>query len=126
LELGQRIRELYSSERNYSAPERDNNVYTIAHNDVNDADWKIPKEERLVNCLSIKEDLTNGQAVGAFKIYAYLPYYKHKKVLVFEGRTIGHRKLCRIPAVRASKFELEITEFDKPYEIKEIKAFFIK
>ena len=126
LELGQRIRELYSSERNYSAPERDNNVYTIAHNEVNDSDWKIPKEERLVNCLSIKEDLTNGQAVSAFKIYAYLPYYKHKKVLVFEGRTIGHRKLCRIPAVRASKFEIEITEFDKPYEIKEIKAFFIK
>ena len=78
-----------------------------------------------MNCISIKEDLTNGQKIESFRIYAYLPYYKHKKILVFEGRTVGHRKLCRFPAVRASKFEIEITAFESEHTLKEIKAFFI-
>ena len=125
LELGEKIKSLYASKRNYSAPTRDGNVYTLIHNEVSCEDWKIPSKSRLVNCMSIKEDLTNGQKIESFRIYAYLPYYKHKKILVFEGRTVGHRKLCRFPAVRASKFELEITEFQGDHEIKEIEALFI-
>ena len=125
LELGEKIKALYASERSYTLPQKDNNTYTIVHNDVNDPDWRIPSKSRLVNCISIKEDLTNGQKIESFRIYAYLPYYKHKKILVFEGRTVGHRKLCRFPAVRASKFEIEITAFESEHTLKEIKAFFI-
>ncbi len=125
LELGEKIKTVYSSPRNYSEPQKNGNIYTIEHNEISAPDWKIPTKERLSNCLSIKEDLTNGQAVNSFRIYAYLPAYKHKRVLVFEGRTIGHKALCRFPAIRASKFELEIVDFEGSHSIKEIKAFLV-
>jgi hypothetical protein len=86
----------------------------------------IPREERLSNCLMIKEDLTGGPSVRSFRIYGYLPHYQHKKILLFEGRTIGHKVYCRFGAIRCSKFEVEITDHDGDYALKEIKAFYIR
>lgn len=125
LELGEKIKRVFSTPCEYKEPIKAGNTYVIEHREADAPDWYLPEKRRLSNCLAIKEDLTNGQSVTHFKIYAYLPAYKHKKVLVFEGRTIGHKALCRFPCIRASKFELEIDGYDREYSIKEIKAFFI-
>jgi hypothetical protein len=74
----------------------------------------------------LKEDLSRGQSIRSFRIYGYLPNYQQKKILLFEGRTVGHKVYCRFGALRCSKFEVEITSHDGEYALTEIKAFYIK
>ena len=84
------------------------------------------QENRLSNCLMLKENLSQGQSNRSFRIYGYLPNYRKKKILLFEGRTVGHKVYCRFGALRCSTFEVEITDFDGPYELTDIKAFYIQ
>jgi alpha-L-fucosidase len=126
LELGERIRASFGKPLPYTEPQKDGDIYTMVHTEHSTEDWMIPREERLSNCLMIKEDLTGGQSVRSFRIYGYLPHYQHKKILLFEGRTIGHKVYCRFGAIRCSKFEVEITDHDGDYALKEIKAFYIR
>ena len=74
----------------------------------------------------IKEDLTDGQSVESFSVYGYLPEYRHKKILLFEGKTIGHKVLCKFSPMRCSKYEVVINQHDGDYKIKDIKAFYAK
>ncbi len=126
LELGERIKAAYSTPVPFTEPTKDGDVYVIEHTEINESDWKMPKEERLSNCVMIKEDLANGQSVESFSIYGYLPAYKHKKILLFEGKTIGHKVLCKFSAMRASKYEVVINSYSGDYVIKDIKAFYVK
>ena len=126
LELGEKIRSSYGTPLPYTEPQRDGNVYTMVHEELGGGSWYLPKEERLSNCLMLKEDLTNGQSIRSFRIYGYLPNYRQKKVLLFEGRTIGHKVYCRFGALRCSKFEVEITDCDGNYALTEIKAFYVR
>jgi len=127
LELGKRIKESYGKPLPYTEPQKDGDLYTVTHPDTaSKADWLKPLPERLSNCVMLKEDLTQGQSVTSFRIYAYLPKYQKKKLLVYEGRTIGHKVYCRFGAIRASKYTVEITGHDGEYEISEMRAFFVK
>lgn len=127
LELGERIKASYSTPVPFTEPSKDGDVYTIVHTESDEPDWKtIPKEERLSNCVMIKEDLSNGQLVESFSIYGYLPAYKHKKILLFKGKTIGHKVLCKFSPLRASKYEVIINQHDGDYAIKDIKAYYVK
>ena len=126
LELGERIRANYGTPLDFSAPEKDGDTYTIVPN----VDWKAwdraSDPANLSNCVMLKEDLTHGQSVTSFRIYAYLPRYRKKKILVFEGRTIGHKVYCRFSALRCSKYEIEITGHNGDYTITDIQAFYVK
>ena len=126
LELGARIKAAFESPLPYNTPVREGNVYTMEHSELGDLDWKMPREARLSNCLVLKEDLTNGQHIKAFRIYGYLPNYKKKKILLFEGRTVGHKVICRFGALRCSKYEVEITESSGDFALTEIKVFYVK
>ena len=118
------VRKYYFSQ---TEPEKDGDVYTLTHTEKNNAEyWETPYEEALSNCVMIKEDLTNGQSVESFSVYAYLPCYRHKKILVFEGKTIGHKVLCKFSPLRASKYEVVINSYSGDYAIKDIKAFYVK
>ena len=125
LELGERIRNSYGNPLPYTEPLRDGDIYTMSHTELKQ-NWRIPKEERLSNCLMLKENLQNGQSIRSFRIYGYLPHYQQKKILLFEGRTVGHKVYCRFPALRCSKFEVEITDYDGAYALKDIKAFYVR
>lgn len=125
-ELGARIRDSYGTPAHFGAPAKCGDEYTITHLDVETDDWKLPHRERLVNCLMLKEDLTNGQSVTSFNIYAHLPEYRHKRILLFSGKTIGHKVYCKFSPLRASKLTVEITGHDGDYAISDMKAFFVK
>ena len=126
LELGERIRAAYGNPRAFDTPVRTENTYTLTHKEINAPDWYLPKEDRLINCVMIREDLTNGQSVKSFRIYGYLPMYKKKRILLFEGRTVGHKVLCRFGAIRCSKLEIELVDFDGTPELLDIQAFYAK
>jgi len=126
LALGEKIRASYGNPLPYTEPQKQGDVYTMEHAELHGGNWSLPKESRLSNCLMLKEDLTSGQSIRSFRIYGYLPNYRHKKVLLFEGRTVGHKVYCRFGALRCSKFEVEITDHDGDYALKEIKAFYVR
>ena len=127
LELAKRIKAAYDKPASFTEPEKDGDVYTLTHTEKNNAEyWETPYEEALSNCVMIKEDLTNGQSVESFSVYAYLPCYRHKKILVFEGKTIGHKVLCKFSPLRASKYEVVINSYSGDYAIKDIKVFYAK
>lgn len=124
-ELAQRIRRVYGERRPYTEAVKDGDVYTLraAWCDEEGSD-NNPATDRLVNRLVLKEDLTGGQHIAAFRIYAYLPRYRNKKLLVYEGRTVGHKVICPFGSIRASKFEVEITSSDAPHSLSDISAHF--
>lgn len=126
LELGARIKAAFGSPLSYTEPARNGNVYAMEHSDLGDPDWRMPREARLSNCLVLQEDLTNGQHIKGFRIYGYLPNYKKKRILLFEGRTVGHKVICRFGALRCSKYEVEITESNGDFALTDMKAFYIK
>lgn len=126
LELGERIKAAYSKPIEFTAPEKNGDTYTMSHIDVENDSWAMPNTENLSNCVMLMEDLTNGQSIRSFSIYAYLPNYKRKKVLVFEGKTVGHKVLCKFSPLRASKYEIVINEHDGDYRMRDIKVFYAK
>lgn len=125
-ELGDRIKQSYGTPVSFGEVQKDGDVYTLVHTAVGTPEWNMPYESHLSNCLMIMEDLTNGQSVESFSVYGYLPEYRHKKILLFEGRTIGHKVLCKFGALRCSKFEVVINSHSGDYKIRDIKAFCIK
>ena len=125
LELGDRIRSVFSKPLDYTDIICNENIYSIRHKDADTPDWKIPKKERLSNCIVLSEDISNGQRITSFSVYGYLPHYKHKKILLFEGRTVGRKLLCRFNPLRASAFEIVINESQGQHKLLSASAYYI-
>ena len=125
LELGKRIRDAFGNPLSYTDVTKNESTYYIRHNEADSNEWKIPKEERVSNCLVLSEDISKGQRINSFSIYGYLPHYKHKKVLLFEGKTVGRKLICRFNAIRASAFEVVINDFCGEHRLTDIKAYYI-
>ena len=126
LELGEKIRAAYGKPLGYSKPVKEGNTYTVTHNEVGNSDWEHPSAEKLSNTLVISEDITEGQKITSFSVFAYLPNYRKVKIQVFEGKTVGHKIFCKFAAIRASKFEIVINSSDGEHKIKDIKAYYVK
>lgn len=125
LELAEKIRAAYSEPVPFGEIEQDGDSYTVTSPEYSVRN-PIPSHDRLINRVVISEDITDGQAVKAFKIYANLPHYKHKRVQLYIGATIGNKVICQIPTIRASKITVEITDSDGDHKITEIKAYYVK
>ena len=60
-----------------------------------------------VNHVVLKEDLSNGEHVEKFKVMVY-PDSVHKPIKVFEGDTIGHKRICSFPMFCTDRVEVII------------------
>lgn len=126
-ELGEKLRSNYTVAAPFEPFEKTGeDKYTLTHAHYDDDYFEKAVPFPPVNTVEIAEDLTRGQKITSFEIYAYLPHYKHKRVLVFVGKTIGHKMLCRFGNVCAPKIDVEITGSDGEYTIKTLKAYFVK
>ena len=127
LELGERIHTAYGVPLPFGEIKKDGDIHCITHTDFSPGnDWSKPYATRLTNCVTIEEDLTNGQSITSFKVYASLPVYSKKRILVFEGHTVGHKIFCRFPAIRACRLTVEVTGHNGDYVINSIKAYYVK
>ncbi len=77
----------------------------------------------LVDTCIIEEDISDGEAVSEFRVLASLPCYSSKSICVYSGKTIGHKAICRFPAIRTGKITVEILSSDGPAKIKSLKAY---
>ena len=126
VELCDKIKASYSNPLPYTDAVKEGNAYTIAHKEMDLPTWYHPGEEKLSNAVVIREDLTDGQKIESFSIYAYLPGYKTKKIQVFEGKTVGHKVICKFSPMRASKYEVVINSASGECKIRDIKAYYVK
>ena len=125
LELGEKIRETYGKPIELGELVREEDSYSVTRADFEKLLKDAGKAE-LINRVEIREDITQGQAVKAFKVYVHLPYYRHVRILSYIGATIGNRIICPIPAVRATKITVEITDSDGEHKLQSIRAYYAK
>jgi hypothetical protein len=126
LELGEKIRQNYAQPLSYTKPEKNGDVYTMTFADETAFRVYGSGEDPISNCVVLQEDITEGQSVTSFRINAYLPGYRTKKICVFEGKTVGHKVFCKFSPIRATKYEVVINASDGEHRITDIKAFYVK
>ncbi len=76
---------------------------------------ELPKAE-LVNQVVLQEDLSNGEQVKNFEIWATM-YLGGRDFLIHKGDKIGHKRICSFPTVRTAKLTVKITEADSDADL---------
>ncbi len=89
---------------------------------------KFGSNERIppVRALMIKEDVSRGQKVFGYRVYAHVPSLdpvSERVTCVFTGSTIGNKALVRLPDIRSCALELEITDSDGEARISDFRAY---
>jgi len=125
LEFGEAIRRRYGTPLPFSSVEKtEQGTYMIQHAGHTQAFTHDITAQPLVNRVMMREDITKGEAVTAFRIYAALPGYQSKRVCVYKGDTIGHKAICVFPAIRTGKIEIEIESSRQEPVIADITAYY--
>ncbi len=109
--FGQLLRQVYGTPLPYGAVREENGLYVIEHA-AHHAGWGYSPDVPVMNRVVIREDMTNGQRVKRFRLWARLRVCKTDRILLYEGCTIGHKHIAVLPMLAASRIELEILESD--------------
>ena len=78
------------------------------------------KEEQLFDRILIQEPVRLGQRISKFRIEILL---NNNWEPIFEGTTIGYKRIIRIPTVRASKIKLTVTDANNTVAISNFGIF---
>ncbi len=81
------------------------------------------KQNRQVNCVVLKEDITKGQHCSKFKLLLFNS--NDELVKEIYGTTIGKKRIITFPAVSVNTIELTIEEQKGSTGISEIEAYLI-
>lgn len=126
LEFGEGIQKRYGKPLSFtdiSQEEATPDTYSIQTEDYTE-EWGAKVSAPLVNRVMITEDLTEGESVQSFRVYAHLPAYRPRRVCVYIGESIGHKAICAFPTIRTGKIDLEILQHDGTYRLIDMKAFY--
>lgn len=108
VEFGNRVQGIF--QRNLAgALTREGNTYTLALENVS-----------LVNHVVLQEDLRDGGSIQGFRVFAHAYPYGSRPILVYSGMTVGHKHICRFPAVRTGKIEVVVDRESAPHNLKSI------
>ena len=100
------------------------NEWSIAMDGFSTERGGSEKADALVNRVVIREDLTDGESIEEFRLYAHMPAYRSKRVCLYKGDTVGHKAICVIPTMRTGKITLEVTKANGDVKIRDIKAYY--
>ena len=78
----------------------------------------------LVDAVILEEDTTDGESVGRFRVLVNMPGYKPKQLCVYEGTTVGHKRICKFPAVNTGRISVEVLESDGSWKLKKLTAYY--
>lgn len=79
----------------------------------------------LVNHVILKENLLTGKEISEFKIYGYgYPCVGPTPLALYQGSTIGHKAICRFPAMRTDRLEIVIP--NQMGELSDAMAFYVE
>lgn len=100
------------------------NEWSIAMDGFSTERGEGEKANALVNRVVIREDMTDGEGIEEFRLYAHMPAYRSKRVCLYKGDTVGHKAICVIPTMRTGKITLEVTKANGDVKIRDIKAYY--
>ena len=100
------------------------NEWSIAMDGFSTERGEGEKANALVNRVVIREDLTDGESIEEFRLYANMPAYRSKRVCLYKGDTVGHKAICVIPTMRTGRITLEVTKANGEVKIRDIKAYY--
>lgn len=119
--FGKLWRSVYQRPLPYGEVKQEDGLYVIEHEDYH-AGWGYSPNVPVMNRVVIREDITDGQRVKRFRLWARLRVCKSDRVLLYEGCTIGHKHIAVLPMLAASRIELEILDSDGEPRILEMTA----
>ena len=82
------------------------------------------EEDHLVDTVVVEEDTREGELIGRFRIVADMPC--RKPIIVYEGTTVGHKRICRFPAILTGKIRVEVLESEAEWKLKKFSAFCVE
>lgn len=83
-------------------------------------------KNELVNRLVIMEDITEGEGVLEFEVYANMPNYRSKEICLFRGKTMGHKAICTFPTMRTGRLSVRVLSADGTCKLRDMKAYYEK
>lgn len=110
-EFGTLWRSVYACPLPYGKVKQEGGLFVIEHASYGGG-WGYSQGVPLVNRVVLAEDLSQGQRVQRFRLWARLRVCKHDRVLLYEGCTIGHKHIAVLPGIAASRLELEVLQSD--------------
>jgi alpha-L-fucosidase len=127
LELGAAIRAVYGNPLPFGPLEQEGDLYAVTHADyAADRPFGEQSDAPAVNRVVLREDITNGASVSAFRLYARLPQYKQRRVCIYRGDAIGRKLICAFPCIKTPRIELKIEGHDGDYRMAGIEAYYAK
>jgi len=122
--FGERLRKRYgrSLEAFGNMQKEDENHWSISI--PTGADVSSASRPVLVNRVILMEDLSMGEAVEEFSLYANLPYSNQQIICLYRGQTIGHKCICTFPTIRTGKIFVEITAKTGEARMRNIQAYY--
>ncbi len=125
-EFGRALDNLYAHALPFDEPLESEGTLSITYSEKTQRalgqNSAIPPVRRVV----LAEDVGDGQKVKRFKLYAHIPSINPvcaERVCVFEGETIGHKLIVRLPDIRTAMIDLNILESDGEAKICDFKAY---
>ena len=121
--FGERVRKVYGQPLPYGEMKEEDGLYVIEHTSYKDG-WGYSRGVPVINRVMIREDVAQGQRIRKFRLYAHLRVCKHDRVFLYEGCTVGHKHIAVLPAIAASRIEMEILESDGEPHVLSLQAFY--
>ena len=126
-EFGSEIARLYGRDLGFEKAEKaGENLFISEYSPRRLKLYKETEQLPLVSAAAIQEDVSEGQRVSSWKLYARLPSLEPAtaiRLLVAQGDTVGHKAIIRFPALRTARLELETTSREGEAVITDIKAY---
>ncbi|MEK0314929.1 alpha-L-fucosidase [Cohnella sp. 56] len=82
-----------------------------------------PAAPTLIDQVVVQEDLREGECVTGYRILI-VTGKSRQPIVVWEGRNIGHKAICRFPAIRASAVVLEAIASDGEPRLRDIALYY--
>lgn len=127
IEFGEALRSRYGSPvEGFGEIMEENGSWAVQQPGFVAEGWDDNARPPLVNRVVLKEDLTAGGEIQAFRIYAHLPGYRSKRICVYKGDTVGHKAICAFPAIRTAKIAVEIEKKNGSVRLSDMKVYYVK
>lgn len=78
---------------------------------------------QIVDHVVLQEDLSQGGTIESFRVYVHAHPYGSRPILVYTGMTVGHKHICRFPAVRTGRIEVVVERESAPHKMEKIEVY---
>ena len=111
-EFGEAIRAIFANPAaSLENAQRKENTYSLK--------LDVPQ---LMDHLVIEEVLNQGECIEQFSVWIH-PYDYGCPICVYEGRTVGHKHICKFPPVMTQQLDVMIEKEAAPHTLKGLTAY---